>query len=56
MAILGAALAMIALLGLLTILVVVRNGPDPLTIFSLLVLALFAFGIVGALLHPPPEE
>jgi len=55
-AILGAALAMIALLGLLTVLVVVRNGPDPLTIFSLLVLALFAFGIVGALLHPPPEE
>lgn len=50
---LAAALAMIALLGALTISVLVREGPDPLTVVSLLVLALFGFGIVGALRHPP---
>ena len=33
--------------------VVVREGPDVLTLGSLLVLALFGFGIVGALRHPP---
>ena len=51
-----AALAMIALLGALTVTSLVENGPDPLTLLSLLVLALFGFGIVGALRHPPPPE
>jgi len=55
-AILVAALAMIALLGALTVTSLVENGPDPLTLLSLLVLALFGFGIVGALRHPPPPE
>ena len=55
-AILVAALAMIVLLGFLTISTLVRTGPDPLTLLSLLVLALFGFGIVGALRHPPPPE
>jgi hypothetical protein len=55
-AILAAALAMIALLATLTITVLVRNGPDALTIVSALVLALFGFGIVGALRHPPDDE
>jgi hypothetical protein len=54
--ILVAALGMIALLGFLTVSTLVRTGPDPLTLLSLLVLALFAFGIVGALRHPPPPE
>ncbi len=54
-AILVAALAMIAILGGLTIAVAVLEGPDPLTAVSLLVLALFAFGIVGALREPPPS-
>jgi hypothetical protein len=54
--ILVAALAMIALLGTLTILVVARHGPDPLTVVSLLVLAILGFGIVGALRNPPPDE
>ena len=54
-AILGAALAFIALLGGLTIAVAVEHGPDILTVASLLVLAMFAFGIVGALRHPPDE-
>jgi hypothetical protein len=51
--ILGAALAFIALLGGLTIAVAVEHGPDILTVGSLLVLGMFAFGIVGALRHPP---
>jgi hypothetical protein len=54
-AILGSALAFIALLGGLTIAVAVEHGPDVLTVGSLLVLAMFAFGIVGALRHPPDE-
>jgi hypothetical protein len=53
--ILGAALAFIVLLGGLTIAVVVEHGPDVLTLASLLVLGMFAFGIVGALRHPPGE-
>ena len=52
-AILAAALAFILLLGGLTIAVVVEHGPDVLTGASLLVLAMLAFGIVGALRHPP---
>jgi hypothetical protein len=52
-AILVAVLTMIALLGGLTLVVLVRNGPDPLTLLSLLVLALFGFGILGALREPP---
>ena len=53
--ILGAALAFIGILTALTIVVAVRNGPDVLTVGSLLVLAMFLFGIVGALRHPPHE-
>lgn len=53
--ILAAALAFIALLGLLTIVVLVRTGPDILTVASLLVLGMFGFGIVGALRNPPDE-
>jgi hypothetical protein len=37
----------------LTIHAVIEDGPDVLTVLSGLVLALFVFGIVGALLHPP---
>jgi hypothetical protein len=48
-------LAFIALLAGLTISVAVETGPDVLTVGSLLVLAMFAFGIVGALRHPDDE-
>ena len=48
-------LAFIALLAGLTLSVALEHGPDVLTIGSLLVLAMFAFGIVGALRHPPDE-
>jgi hypothetical protein len=51
--ILGFALAFIALLAGLTLYSLAKNGPDVLTLASILVLALFGFGIVGALRHPP---
>jgi hypothetical protein len=54
-AILVMALVFIAALGYLTVSVAVRDGPDVLTVLSLLVLALFGFGIVGALRHPPDD-
>jgi hypothetical protein len=54
-AILVVALVFIATLGFLTLSVAVREGPDVLTVLSLLVLALFAFGVVGALRHPPDD-
>lgn len=50
--ILGAALAMIVVLAGLTLYVAVENGPDILTVVSLIILAMFGFGIVGALRHP----
>jgi hypothetical protein len=40
------------LLGL-TVHAAIQGGVDVLTVLSSLVLALFLFGIVGALLHPP---
>lgn len=51
--ILALALGFIALLAGLTVNVLVREGPDILTLASLLVLGMFAFGIVGALREPP---
>lgn len=50
--ILVAALAFIVLLAGLTITVAIRSGPDVLTAVSVLILAMFGFGIVGALRHP----
>jgi hypothetical protein len=52
-AVLAIVLAFIAALSALTVYVLVRNGPDVLTALSLLVLAMFTFGVVGALRHPP---
>ncbi len=49
------ALAFIALLAFLTTSVIARDGLDILSLVSLLVLGMLAFGIVGALLHPPEE-
>ena len=54
--ILGAALLFIGILASLTVVVVVGSGVSVLTLVSLVVLGMFAFGIVGALLHQPPEE
>jgi hypothetical protein len=52
-ALLVLALAFIAALFGLTVHAAVEGGVDILTVLSALVLALFGFGIVGALLHPP---
>jgi hypothetical protein len=51
--ILAVVLVSIVGLGGLTIQVALTEGVSILTVLSLLVLALFGFGIVGALLHPP---
>jgi hypothetical protein len=46
---LGLALAFTAVLGGLTIAVIVRSGPDILSLLSLLIVALFAVGIASAI-------
>jgi hypothetical protein len=51
--VLAAALAMIGLLTFLTISDAARHGFNVLTVVSVIVLAMFAFGIVGALREPP---
>jgi len=52
----GAALAFTALLAFLTLFVVFESGPDVLTVLSLIVLALFFFGIFGALGSGPRDR
>ena len=55
--ILGLALAFTALLGFLTVFVVVTSGRiGVLEVISVLVLGMFAFGIIGALTHPPDDR
>jgi hypothetical protein len=55
-AVLGAALVFIAILAALTVYVAVTTGVSVLTFVALVVLGMFVFGIVGALLAPPPED
>jgi hypothetical protein len=52
-AILVVALVFVGALLALTVHAAIQGGIDILTVLSALVLALFGFGIVGALLHPP---
>jgi hypothetical protein len=52
-AVLVAALALIGLLTFLTLSVLIREGIDVLVVTSLLILALFGFGVLGALTNPP---
>jgi len=54
--ILGAALLFIGTLASLTVYVTATSGLSVLTPVALLVLGMFATGIVGALRHPPPED
>lgn len=49
------ALFFIALLAFLTLFVLFTSGPDVLVVLSLLVLGLFATGVIGALSTPPRE-
>jgi hypothetical protein len=53
--VLGLALAFIAILAFLTLFVLFADGPDVLVLTSLLVLAIFAFGVIGALATPPRD-
>jgi hypothetical protein len=45
----------IGVLGLLTIALLVNEGVSARVVLSLVILALFGFGVVGALTHPPDE-
>jgi len=51
----GAALAFTVLLAFLTLYVMFQSGPDVLTVLSLIVLAMFFFGIFGALGQKPGD-
>jgi hypothetical protein len=51
--VLGAALAFIAGFAFLTVTAIVESGFTPASLLSLLILALLAIGIVGALRNPP---
>lgn len=53
--ILGLALAFVAVLGVLTVRVVLISGPDVLVLCAVVVLALIAVGVVGALVTPDEE-
>ena len=54
-AVLLAALALIGLLTFLTLDVLLREGVDILVLTSLFILALFGFGVLGALTNPPDD-
>jgi hypothetical protein len=49
------ALGFIAILAFLTLFVLFSSGPDLLVVLSLLVLGLFAVGVIGALSTPPRD-
>ena len=53
--VLAAVLGFIGVLSALTIAAMVQDGPDVLTVVSIVILAMFAFGVVGALNQPPDE-
>jgi hypothetical protein len=50
------ALGFIAILAFLTLFVLFSSGPDLLVVVSLAVLAMFAFGVIGALSTPPRDH
>jgi hypothetical protein len=54
--VLGVALAFIAVLAFLTLFVLFWTGPDVLVVLSLVILALFAFGVLGALATPHDDR
>jgi hypothetical protein len=54
--VLGVSLMFLAVLAFLTLFVLFSSGPDVLVIVSLVVLGLFAFGVIGALATPPDER
>jgi hypothetical protein len=54
--VLAVSLLFIAVLAFLTLFVLFSSGPDVLILVSLVTLALFAFGVIGALATPPDER
>jgi hypothetical protein len=50
------ALLFVCAFGFMTFYVMLHSGPDLLTGLSLIVLALMAFGILGALTEPPDKR
>ena len=54
--VLGVALTFIAVLAFLTLYVLIWTGPDLLVVLSLVILALFAVGVIGALATPPDDR
>jgi heme/copper-type cytochrome/quinol oxidase subunit 4 len=54
--VLALALVFIGLLSFLTLTAAINEGINVLTGISVLILAMFAFGIVGALREPPPRD
>jgi hypothetical protein len=52
---LGGTLAMVLLLGVLTIDVMIRTGFDVLVLISLAIVGMVGFGVVGALFNPPEK-
>ncbi len=46
---------MVALLGFLTIDVMVRTGFDVLVLISLVIVGMIGFGVLGALFNPPEK-
>jgi hypothetical protein len=50
------ALIFVCAFGFMTVYVMLRSGPDLLTGLSLIVVALMAFGILGALTEPPDKR
>jgi hypothetical protein len=53
--VLAGSLVLICLLAFLTVSVAAREGIDVLVVLSLVILALLAFGVLGALTTPPDE-
>jgi hypothetical protein len=49
-------LCFVALFAGLTLTVIANSGLTPLSILSLLLLALIAIPVIGAMLGPPPDE
>jgi hypothetical protein len=54
--VLGIALMFVAVLLFLTLFVLIWTGPDVLVVVSLVILAMFAFGVIGALATPPDDR
>jgi hypothetical protein len=54
--VLGVSLMFLAVLAFLTLFVLFSHGPDVLVIVSLVVVGLFAFGVIGALATPPDKR